>query len=244
MIKRPVDRGKILRHHRFASLAVCLLNGFLDSGDRFLARQHTAQGEEASLHHRVNATAHTGLTGDLHRVNDEESKLLFNDLFLGGPGKVVPDFFRSVRTVEQKGCAGLGGREHVESLEEGELVAGHEICPADKVSGTNRPWSKAQMGDRHRTGLLRIVDKVTLGVIRRVLADNLDGVLVGTHRAIGAEPIENSAYCLRILRGKGRIIVQAGMSHVIVNAHGEVVPGAVLCHFVEDALDHAGREFL
>ena len=56
-----IHRREILLHHAFAALAVGLLDGVLDGGDGFFARQHAADGEEAGLHDGVDAAAHAGL---------------------------------------------------------------------------------------------------------------------------------------------------------------------------------------
>ena len=63
MIERSVHGGEVLLHHGFAAPAVGLLDGVLDGGDGFLARQHSADGEEAGLHDGVDAAAHAGCRG-------------------------------------------------------------------------------------------------------------------------------------------------------------------------------------
>jgi len=85
-----IHGGEILLHHAFAALAVSLLDGVLDGLDGFLARQHSADGEEARLHDGVDATAHAGLLGHIVTVDDVELQLLVDDLLLHQAGQVVP----------------------------------------------------------------------------------------------------------------------------------------------------------
>ena len=113
MIERSIHGGKVLLHHGFAAPAIGLLNGVLDGGNGFLARQHSADGEEAGLHHGVDAAAHAGVFRHLDGVDHEEAQLLLDDLPLGGARHHVPDLVWSVGAVEQENGAGFGGLEHV-----------------------------------------------------------------------------------------------------------------------------------
>ena len=96
----------------------------------------------------------------------------------------------------------------------------------------------------HRSGLLRVVNEVALGKVRRFAADDLDRVLVGAHGAVRAEAVEQRAHRLRVFGREGRIVTQAGVRDVVVNANREVVLRLRLGHLVEDALDHGGSKFL
>ena len=100
------------------------------------------------------------------------------------------------------------------------------------------------MGDGDGAGLLRIVHEVALGEVVGSLADDLDGVLIGAHGAIGAETVEQRAHGGGIFGVELGIVVQAGMGDIVLDADGEVVLGRGFLQFVEDALDHGGCEFL
>ncbi len=106
-------------------------------------------------------------------------------------GQLVPDLVGAEGAVEEEHGAGRGGLEHVELLEEDEGVAGHEVRRGDEVGGADGLGPEAQVGDRDGAGLLGVVDEVALGVVGRVLADDLDGVLVGAHGAVRAEAVED-----------------------------------------------------
>ena len=62
----------------------------------------------------------------------------------------------------------------------------------DKPGGVDGLGAKAQVGDGARARLLGVVDEVALGVEALQLADDLDAVLVGAHRAIGTEAEESA----------------------------------------------------
>jgi len=127
-----VHGGEVLLHDAGAALAVGLLDGVLDGFDGFLARQHTADGEETGLHDGVDAATHAGFLGHLVTVDDVKLQLLVDDLLLNQAGQVVPNVVGAVDAVQQEGGAVLGGPQHVDALEEGELVAGDETGLVDE----------------------------------------------------------------------------------------------------------------
>ena len=98
------------------------------------------------------------------------------------------------RAVEQEGGAGLGGLQHVDAFQEGELVAGDEVGLGDQVAGADRLGAEAQVGGGDGAGLLRIVDEVALGEVVGLFADDLDGVLVRADGAIRAQSVEQGAH--------------------------------------------------
>ena len=67
-------------------------------------------------------------------------------------------------------------------LEERELVAGDKLRLAHEVRRSDRARPEPEVRHRHRAGLLRVVHEVALRVERRLLADDLDRVLVGAHQ--------------------------------------------------------------
>ncbi len=72
-------------------------------------------------------------------VDGEEAELLLDDLLLHLARQVVPDRVRAVRRVEQEDGAGGGVLEHVDLVEELELVAGDEAGLLDQVGRADRP---------------------------------------------------------------------------------------------------------
>ncbi len=56
-----------------------------------------------------------------------------------------------------------------------------------------------------------------------VFPNNLDGVFVGTHRAIGAQPVENRAHCLVCFGGKTWFHGQTRVGYIVLDTHREMV---------------------
>ena len=123
-------------------------------------------------------------------------------------------------------------------------MAGHKTRVIDQVAGPDRFPSKAQMRNRHRSGFLRIVDKIPLRVIFRIFADDLDGILVRAHRSIRSEAIKHGAHSFRIFGGKRRIVIQTSMRNVVVNAHHKMIARLGFLQLVENRRGHRGRELL
>ncbi len=206
-----VHGGKVLLHHGFAALAVSLLDRLLDSGDGFIAGQHAADGEEAGLHDGVDAPAHAGFLGHAVAVDHVEPQFLGDDLPLHGTGQLIPDFILAERAVEQENRAGVSGLEHINALEEGELVAGDKIGAGDQVAGVDRLGAEAQMGGGDGAGLLRVIDEVALGIVISIFADDLDGVFVGADGAVSAEAEEEGAHGAGIFGGEAGIVGERGV---------------------------------
>ncbi len=190
--ERLVHGGHVLLHDFLALAAVGLLDGVFDLLDGLLARQHAGEREEAGLHDGIDARAHAGGLGDADRVNHVELDLLLDQGLLGRPRELVPDLVHAVVRVEQERAAGHQVLEHVVAVQEDRLMAGDEIGLADQVDRANRLRAEAQVRDGHRAGLLRVIDEVALRVVVGVLADDLDGILVGADRAVRAQPVEHA----------------------------------------------------
>ncbi len=105
-------------------------------------------------------------------------------------GRLIPDGVGGARRVQQEDRARRGVLEHVDLVHELELMAGDEARAVHEVGGADGARARAQVRDRDRPRLLRVVDEVALHVPIGLLADDLDGVLVGADGAVGAEAVE------------------------------------------------------
>ena len=93
---------------------------------RLVAGEHTGEGEEAGLHDGVDPPAHPGGLGNLHRVDDVELQLLLQHRLLELARQLVPQLVRGIRRVDQHHRSGRRQLEHVQPVDELELVHAHE----------------------------------------------------------------------------------------------------------------------
>ena len=110
MCERGIDRREVLSHDRLAAFAVSLPDRLLDLCNRFIARQHTADREEAGLHDRVDAIAKLILFGNRIRIDRIDLDLLVDDLSPELSAADAPKLRRLVRTVKQQRRARLRPR--------------------------------------------------------------------------------------------------------------------------------------
>ena len=91
------------------------------------------------------------------------------------------------------------------ALEERPDVAGDEIGLVHEVGGADGLRTEAQVAHGEHAGLLGVVDEVALHVVARVLADDLDRVLVRPDGAVGAQAVEHGPVdALRFARRRSR----------------------------------------
>ena len=138
-------------------------------------------------------------------------------------GKCCQTLLLIERRVEQERSAGREVPEHVIRLEQERLMAGDEVAPADKIGRSDRARAEAQMRDRHRAGFFRIVNKISLGKVVGVFADDFDRLLVRPDRAVGAEAEKQRADDIVGLDREIRIEIQTGVRDIVVDADREMI---------------------
>ena len=79
------------------------------------------------------------------------------------------------------------------------------------------------MGHRHTAGLLGIIVKIRLRVHVRIVADDLDGVLVRAYRAVRAEPPELTVYGPLRSRNERSAKRKGKVGHIIHDTDGELL---------------------
>jgi hypothetical protein len=226
-------------------VAVGLLHRLLDPLDGLVGGQHAGELEEAGLHHGVDAVAHAHVARHPVGVDDPELDLLVDELLLHVAGEPVPHLVGAVRAVEQERGAALGAGEDRHPLHQPELVTGDEVGVLDEVGGPDRARTEPQVGHRHRSRLLGVVDEVALGPQIRALADDLHRCLVGPHRPVGSQPEEHGLHLAVGSSGTELSVdLEAEVGDVVVDAHGEVASRPVRAQLVEDRADHRRRELL
>ncbi len=85
-LEGTVDRLEVAPHHHLAALAVAALDRAPNGVEGALARQHAREGEEAGLHHGVDAPPHARLPRDPVGIDGPDPQLLLEDRFLHLPG--------------------------------------------------------------------------------------------------------------------------------------------------------------
>ena len=244
VFQRGVHGGDVFVHHFLALLGVGFGNGLLDVADGFIRGNHAGQLEEAGLHNHIDAAAHARFAGHGKSVNRVELDVLVQNLLLHAGGQRVPELVRRVRAVHQESGAVGGILQEVEQIQQGRLVQGQEVCLGDQVCGFDRTVTEAQVGNGGGPRFLGVIHEVALHIQVRMLADDLDGILIGAHGAVGAEAEEHGPRHVVRFRGIIFIIREAGAQYVVVDADGEMILGSVQSQVVIDALDHGGGEFL
>ena len=228
-----------------ALLAVFLLDGLLEERDGRGDGQHLGQLEEGGLHDHVDAVAQAHGGGDFNRVDGVELDLLGGDGALHGGREVLLHFGHGAPGgVQEEAAAGLDAFEHVVDVHVAGLVAGDEVCRVDQVGALDGLFAEAQVRHGDAAALLGVVGEVALGVQRGVVADDLDGALVGANGAVAPQAPELALHGAFRRGGKGRSGGQAGLGHVVFDADDEVVLGLALFHVLVHGHHVVGAELL
>ena len=240
-----VDGLVVVGHDVHALLGVGLGGGVLHVLDGLLLGHDLGQGEERGLEDGVGALAHTDLNRQVDGVDGVDLDAVFGDVALGGGVQMVAQLLRRPLAVDEEGAAGL----HVadDGIPLGDIagvVAGHEVGLVDVVGALDGLVAKAQVADGDAAGLLGVILEVGLDVLVGVVADDLDGVLVGAHGAVAAETPE-LALDGALRRGVGGgLLGQAQVGDVVHDADGELMLGLVLGKLLVDSEDAGGRRIL
>jgi hypothetical protein len=119
------------------------------------------------------------------------------------------------------------------------------LVVADQIGALDRIGAEAQMADGHGTGFLGVVLEIALTVVGRLLGDDLDRVLIGRDGTVRAESVEDAGRDpLQRVGLEVGIPGQTGVADIVEDADGKGILGLIFGQFVEDRLDHRGREFL
>ena len=242
--ERGVDRLEVALHDLRAALLVGLFDRVLDLGNCLFGWQDTGNREEAGLHDRVDSTPHAGLACDLGRVDHVKADALLEQLCLNLTRQVIPDLAGRIRRIEQEDRLLPGMFEHVDPLQELELMARDEAGLGDQISRPDRTRTRAQMRNGRCARLLGVVDEVPLDEQVGRFSDDLDRVLVGANRAIGAKAVENRRCDVARLDVVGVVTGQRRVRHIVHDADGKVIPRVDVGQRVEDRSHHGRCELL
>ena len=233
--------GRIVHlHDILALLAVGLVDGFLHIGHGLVVGDDARDLEEGALEDGVGASAQTDFAGDLRGVDQIEADVLVDDGLLHEVGDAGEGLFGVPQAVEQQGAALLDALEHIVFVEVRRHVAGHEVGGRHEIRCVDGLVAEAKVRAGVAAGFLGIVVEITLAVFRSVVADDLDGVLVGAHRAVASQAEELALVGAFLHDGDFFFERERLEGHVVDDADGEAVLGLTQLEVVEDG-DDLGR---
>ena len=220
-------------------------DSFLEVGDSRLDRDDVREFEERGLHDHVEAAAEAEAFGNRYCVDRVELDLVLRDVALHGCRQVLRQLLVTPDRVEEERAAPLEAGEQVVLVDIGLLRAGDEVGLVDEVRA--RDWRLAEAQVRHRDAarLLGVIGEVRLCVHVRLVADDLDGALVGADRAVRAEAPElagRRALWREVDIRQGRR--QARVRDIVVDADREAILRRILLEFLEYGEDLVRRRVL
>ena len=124
-------------------------------------------------------------------------------------------------------------------------MAGDKIGNVDQVFRLDGRLAEAQVRNCDAAGLLGVIVEVALGIHIGVVADDLDGVLVGADRTIRTQTEELAAEAA--FPEKRRSFSEISMELKVTSSSiptAKWIFGLCGVHILEHAVDHGGREFL
>ena len=243
---RGVDGGVVHVDDRVALAGELFVNGFLHViGSLLVGHDRIVDVEERRLHDGARFAVQTDLRCDADTVDIVEFEVLFRDLLFNFRGQVLFEFFEGVPgRVQQELAAFLDVGEHVVAGDVGRVVAGNEVSTVDEVRRLNGRFAETEVRNGDAARFFGIVEEIRLRVHIRVVADDLDGILVRADGAVRAEAVELARD--RAL-GSGIVLfgeVERGIRQIVVDTHGEVVLRLFLFEVLVHRVAHGGVELL
>ena len=239
-----VDGRVVHVNNVLAFLAVGFFHSILQVFHRVCQRNDIGQLKERGLHDHVDAPAQADGLGNLYRVNDIEVYMLLRNVLFHGSRQFLVQFFRFPAAVQQEVAALFQAGHNIIFVNIGLVVDRHIIRVFDQVRLHDGLFAETQMGNGNAAGFLGIVSKVTLGIHVGVVADDLDGALVGANGTVGTQAPELAA--LGSLQGsiKNLAAGQGCVVHIVGNANGTAVLRRSLTQVFDDRVHFGRREFL
>ena len=200
-------------------------------------RQNLCKGKECRLKNGVGALAHADLFGKVDGVNEIHADVVLNNITLCLCREVMRELFGIPLAVYEEGSAGFDVAYHLKTL--GNIrgvVARHEVCLGDIVRRANPVIAEAQVADGDTTGLLGVILEIRLNVLVGMVADDLDGVLVGTNRTVATNTPElalDGSFGCGI--GSIRIFGQRQVGNIIHNTDRKLMARLILLELFKDS---------
>ena len=231
----------VLIHNVFALLAIRLDDEFLHLLNGEVNGDHFRDAEEGRLENGVRAVAEADFLCNLRGVDVVDRNVVLGKVTLGVVGQVLCQLLAFPDGVEEEGAVVAQAAQHVVHVQICLNVASHEVRGLNLIGRADGRVAEAEVRAGEAARLLRVVGEVSLAILVGVVADNLHGVLIGTHRTVCAEAVELgfedafAAECHFLFEGQG------AERHVVHDAHGEVVLRFVEGKVFVDGDNHCGR---
>ena len=87
---------------------------------------------------------------------------------------MIPDLVRAEGRIEQEDRPRRRGAQHIIALEETKLMDGNQVRFVNEIGAVDRVRPKTQMRNGERARLFGIIDKVALGIIVGLFADDFN----------------------------------------------------------------------
>ena len=155
-----------------------------------VVRNDTRNLEEGRLQDGVGAVAQANLAGNLGRIDDVHVDMVLSQVFLYEVRQMFLGFLDRPRGVVKESAVVFQAAQAVVLAEVGRHVNGHKVRGSHQVRSQNGLVAETEVRAGVAARFLRVVVEVDLAVFIGVIADDLDGVLVGTHRTVGTETVE------------------------------------------------------
>ena len=240
-----VDSGVVHVDDRVAFLAVGLLDVLFHPVFRFGVRHDFGVDlEERGLHDSVGSSAETYRLSDLYSVDNVEFRVLLGKRNFHRRGKVGIEFFGgSPFAVKKELAVFFKVGNHIVSRNVRGLRACDEVGGVDKVGRLNRSLTETKVRNGYTARLLTVVEEVTLSVHIRMVADNLDRVLVRADRTVRTQTVEltTDRAC-----GRGVVLsreVERSVGYIVVNTDSEVILRLSLFEVFVNRVNHGRVEF-
>src|SRR3569832_1075432 len=106
--------------------------------------KNSADREESGLHNRVHASAHAGLLSNFITIDHIELEIFLDDIPLHFTWQLIPNFLRTIQTVQKENATWFGVLEHIHTLKETVLVTSNNVrlIHLDEIRRADGFWSK------------------------------------------------------------------------------------------------------
>ena len=235
-----VNGGHVHANYFFAFFGVGFLNGLFHVPHGVLHRHDAGELEEGGLENHVGVVPQAQLPRDAVGVHNVELDVVVGDVLFHVSRELAVQFRFRPGGVQQERTSVLDLMNHVIAGDVGLGVAGQEVRRLDEVGGADGLLAESKVTFGDAVGFLGVVFKIRLGIHAGVVADDLGGILVGSHGAVGPQAPEFAGNGIRGLSNQGFFHIQTEMGHVVHHADGKELLGVGGVHIVVHRFELGG----